>query len=670
MCIAVTHYIMAEKASVRVIFEADISEQRTRTDYQQVMSPIEGPDGQMMSGAQYIGDNGQPYSGEVLQDEQGHYSETVDESIDYLKCESEPLNYRDYRHTANARHQGEIDFISFDTLLTRTECEEVFADDAAKLTYGPVGNPKEKDGRKEVKGLPTHYATITEIWDKKKRRVLYLSNGYNQFLKHVNNPDGTDPYKLKDFFPCAPFIIGTQGPDDMFPTAAYVQLEDLIRQVHGAFDRIRRLITALKKSGVYDASKSELAELNNLTSEGQFIGITDLDTLLGPGGTLEKLILFFPTDKIAQGVTELKTVMMEFKNEVYDLWGIPDIYRGISDPNETLGAQQMKGKHMSVRFSWLQRQVQQLARDTIEIMVDLYLGKCPDFKLAQIMGVQYMTPEEQQLFPQALALLKNDGERCIRLEIETDSTITQNLNADIEQKNYLAKTVFEGIGALQNVPPPLMPVAAKAVQLGVQALQQGKQVEEEMGEALEQMAQQAAQPQPPPPDPAMIKAQAEIQAAQNKAQLDAQLEQQKLQSSMQIEQMKAQSQIAVEERQTMADIAREDRRAQAKIASDQAMAETKMQVAMMQAQMNNASDAQKAQLKRDADEHSAKLDMITASYQAKLDMILGAAQSAHKMSEGGSKPDKAEKPRRRKLKITHNDEAGTADIEEILEGGE
>ena len=637
MTYAVTHFIMAEKASVRVIFESAITENRIRTNYQQVNVPSEGADGQMMLGAQYVDDQGQQYHGQPDQDDEGFYTEETEQSIDYLKCDTEPMNYRDYRHTPNARHQGEIDWIAFDTLLTRTEAEEAFGEDADKLTYGPAGNSKDKDRSKEIKGLPSHYATITEIWDKKKRKVYYYSPGYNEWLTHQNNPNGDDPYKLKNFFPCAPFIMGTQGQEDMFTAPAYVQLKDFIDQVHGAFDRVRRLLLAMKKAGAFDASKTGLSELNALTSEGQFIAIEGLEQMLGPQGSLDQLIYFFPTDQIAKAVVDLKTAMNDFEQKIYDLWGIPDIYRGITDPQETLGAQQLKGKHMSVRFSWLQREVQRLARDTIEIMCDLYLQKCPDHKLAEIMGFQFMQPQEQQIFPQVLQMLKNDTERCIRLEIETDSTITQNMNADIEQKNYLAKTLFEGLSATKDVSPAFMPVAAKAVELSVQALQQGKLVEDDLSSAFDQMQQAAANPPPPPPDPAMLKAQADIEAAQKKAELDAQLLQQKTQNEAALENQRAQAQIAVEERQTMADIAREDRRAQAKIASDAAMADTKMKIAMLTAQVDSASEQQKAQLKRDSDDHSAKLDMITSSYQAKLDMILASAQAEHKAAETKNK---------------------------------
>lgn len=652
MGLTVTHFIMSEKASVRVVFDADIEETQV---------PTQGNDGQMMIQAE--------------------------PSINYLTCDTEPWHYKDAKHTPNARHWGEVDWLSFDTLLTRQEVAKNFGDVVANaLTYGPIGQSEDKDRKKAVKGLPAHFATITEIWDRKKRKVYYLSPSHNEWLSHVNNPNGEDPYKLKEFFPCAPFMLGTHGPDDMFTVPAFVQLRDFIEQVHGAFDRVRRLILALKKVGVFDAAHSELAELNAIASEGQFIGLPDLEALLGPQGSLEKLIHFFPTDKVAQGVNELKQAMLELEQKLYDLWGIPDIYRGISDPNETLGAQQLKGKHMSVRFSVLQREVQRLARDTLEIICDLYLGKCPDFKLAEIMGFQHMTPEEQQLFPQALALLKSDSERCIRLEIETDSTITQNMNADIEQKNYLAKTFFEGIAALRDVNPIFMPVAAKAVEIGIKSLQQGKHIESELEGALEAMIQAAQNPPPPPGPPPDLSLQVEqlrTQAKQMELQQEAQVKQLELQQQAVEHQQEMQvriQEIQLKAQELQADFQVEREKLlleQQKIAQDGQLEAVKTELDNQIKTSEQALDALRVQVEQFRAELEMKEKFMEERRlrQEQRETELATIQEKSK-AQGSSTPAihihaaGDGKPKKRKLRITQNEDGSAADIEEILEDAE
>jgi len=628
MGLAVTHFIMSEKATVRVVFDSAITSTEKRSYYQQVMPPAEGPDGHIMSAQPYyVGEDGQQYDGELEQDEDGRYfSSEVEESIDYLSCETEPWHYKDARHTPNARHQGELDWISFDTKLRRQEVADAFGDEVAEaLTYSPMGSGREQDKGKEVKGLPAHYTTITEIWDLKKRKVYYLSDDYGQWLQHKNNPGGDDPYKLKHFFPCAPFMLGTFGADDMFTRPAYVQLKDFIEQVHGAFDRLRRLILAMKKRGAYDSQYAALAELNGIGDEGQYIAVDGLEELLGKGRKIEEILFFFPTKEIAEAVTQLKDAVNDLEQKVYDLWGIPDIYRGITDPNETLGAQQLKGKHMSVRFSVLQREVQRLARDTLEIICDLYLGKCPDNKLLDIMGFRYMSPEEQRDAPQALQLLKDDEERCIRLEIETDSTITQNMNADIEQKNYLAKTVFEGIGALKDINPAFMPVAAHAVELGIKSLQQGKLLEGELEQAIEGMKQAAANPQPQP-DPQMVKVQAQMQLEQQKGAQQAQLNQQKAQQEIQLKYITAQADIAIEQYMARTKAYLEERKAAQGMQLEQLDAQHQQELALLEGQLMIFKEKLKGDIEmKKAD---AKIENDNTMTEAK-------AGAAGKPKEGG-----------------------------------
>lgn len=657
MSLSTTHFIMSEKITNRVIFESGISETQV---------PYEGPDGQMMM--------------------------QTEEDLDYLNCETETWHYKDARHTPNARHWGEIDWLSFDTQMRRQEVEDVFGvDTASQLTFAPMGSSGDKNKKPEIKGLPSHFATITEIWDKKKRRVYYLAAGYGEWLTHKNNPKGEDPYKLHDFFPCPPFMLGTFGADDLFTVPAYIQLADFIEQVHGAFDRVRRLVLALKKAGIYDASKPELAELNNILSEGQFIGVGDLDKLLGEAGTLAGLIHFFPTDEIAKGVNELKTVMMEFEQKVYDLWGIPDIYRGISDPNETLGAQQLKGKHMSVRFSVLQREIQRLARDTIEIMIDLFLQKAPELRIAEIVGYKFMSPTQQPLFYQALQLAKDDKERCIRIGIETDSTITQDMNADIEQKNYLNKTLFEGLGALKEIDPKFMPVAAKAVEMGVRSLREGKQIEDDLDVVLDQMMQAAQQPPPPEaPDPRIQIEQMKLQQKQAEMQQDAQ----KFQMELQVQQgeqgqLAQQHQIDVQIEMQKLQVAAQETMAQVQLEREKLAIEMeKLRIAAQTEGMKSALDAQA----KKSDQAIELLRVEIEQYKAVLsekEKLLEERRLSHednalqmeraeKRQESRSPQampvfhihagDKDGKPKRRKLKITQNEDGNTADIEEIMLG--
>lgn len=499
-------FLHAAKATCRVIFDADIQSNVTRTAYTQGADPN-----------RFYNDAGEEYEGgELEQDENGYFAESIEETIESANCGVIPQSYKDYLHTPNARHWEEIDWIRFRNPMTKKECVKRFGEDVAKqLPYKSLSQEKEK--KDVVANIPTQYAFIGETWDKSNRQVYWDCEGHEDGFLDVK----PDPYELEGFFPCTPFMLGTIGADNLYPVPDFVQLKPFIDQLHACADRFRILVASARVLGVYDADfDNDLAALNSLDSESVFLAVGRLKKLIKEGG-LDSIIEFFPIEKIVEGVNQMAQVIALYEQKFYEIYGVPDILRGISDPRETAAAQQQKGKFTSLMFTAVQREMQRVARDAIQMMADLALKKMPMEMLANIMGYQYMKPEEQQLFPQALQLLQNDKQRLIRVDIETDSTITMNQNAEIEQVNYLAKSLFDGLAAVSSVmesAPELKPVLMETLLMVVRKLQQGKQVEE----SLEAAIQQAMAPKPDaqePPDPALVKAQVEQQRMQQEGQL-------------------------------------------------------------------------------------------------------------------------------------------------------
>ncbi len=481
-------YIHGEKTTCRIIFEGNITTETKRKNYTAIQVP--GPDGQPIP--QYIDEGGVPFQGtEILQDEQGFFIEEQVETLKGVKCEPVPLHYCDYIHTPNARHWEEVDWIRFKTPMRKKECIARFGEEiAAKLKYTSLKDEKAENKRENEVEVPTLYAFIGETWDKQTKQVYWDCEGYEEDFIQIEEQD---PWELVNFFPCPPFMLGTCGPDDMYPVPAYIQIRPMTEQLHAVADRLRRLIRAYKTIGVFDDNVPELRALQNLDDEGVFLAVGKFRELIGDGG-LDKLVKFFPIREIAEAIYNVVQSVTFFEQKVNELFGVPDILRGISDPRETAAAQQQKGKFISLAFSATQREFQRLCRDTIEMMVDLALKKFPDRILQDIMGYTFMKPEEQQLFPAALELIRDDQQRIIRINIETDSTITMNQNAEIENRNYLAKTLLDGIGAVAKASaenPALLPPIMETVLFVIRGIKDGKQIEE----TLKQSLQQAMQPQ-------------------------------------------------------------------------------------------------------------------------------------------------------------------------------
>jgi hypothetical protein len=508
-------YIHGEKATCRIIFEGDITSETRRKNYQAVQVP--GPDGQPVT--QYIDEGGAPFQGqEILQDENGFFTEEQVETLKGVKCEPVPLHYCDYCHTPNARHWEEIDWIRFKTPMRKQECIKYFGEEIAKkLKYSSLSDEKKDKKENEVE-VPTLYAFVGETWDKQTKQVYWDCEGYDEDFIKIEDKD---PWELVNFFPCPPFMLGTCGPDDMYPVPAFIQIRPMIDQLHAVADRLRRLIRSYKTIGVFDDNVPELRALQNLDDEGIFLAVGKFRELIGDGG-LDRLVKFFPIREIADSISNVVQSVTFFEQKVNELFGVPDILRGISDPRETAAAQQQKGKFISLAFSATQREFQRLCRDTIEMLVDLALKKFPDRILQDIMGYTFMKPEEQQIFPAALELLRNDQQRIIRINIETDSTITMNQNAEIENRNYLAKTLLDGIGAVAKASaenPALLPPIMETVLFVIRGIKDGKQIEE----TLKQSLQQAMQPkQDQGPDIEAQKLQLESQKLQQQQAMQQQ----------------------------------------------------------------------------------------------------------------------------------------------------
>jgi hypothetical protein len=82
-----------------------------------------------------------------------------------------------------------------------------------------------------------------------------------------------------------------------------------------------------------------------------------------------------PIDVIAQTVQGLVALRKEIISDIYQIMGLSDIMRGSTDPNETLGAQQLKTQYGSTRIRDKQQEMVRIARDLVEITLEIITEK-------------------------------------------------------------------------------------------------------------------------------------------------------------------------------------------------------------------------------------------------------------------------------------------------------
>jgi hypothetical protein len=502
--------------------------------------------------------------------ESGDPKAKTPEVLDFEEVAVDYVHWSDFGHTDARRWEG-VRGVWRRIRLTKEEVKARFAGWETKLAFDATTVRSDVDDQdmsaKDNEGAGEGLATLYECWDRTKRQIIFVAKGQAEAVAVITD----DPLKLPHFFPMARPIYATLANEDLFPVSDYRQYRTQIRQIHDLTKRIDNLTSAVKVVGAYDGSVPELKDLFK-QADNTLIPVTNWAALAGKGG-LDGTISLVPMKEIAETLAILHGERDKALADSYQLTGISDLIRGDTQASETATAQNIKNNYITMRFDEKKREVDRLVVNTINIMGSIICRQFTDDTIIKMSGVQLCaTPEEKaQLqaelqaaeqppqpgqppmqqppmpsldkiemldhptWQEVMALLRNEPERSFLIDIEVDSSV----QADREQQKGQAVEFLQAVGgflsqaeqAAQST-PQLLPLMGKMLEWGVRNFPIGRDLEDAVASAVEDMAKAAkqAQGQPPKPDPAMAKVQADQQLAQAKLQGEQQLAQAKLQS--------------------------------------------------------------------------------------------------------------------------------------------
>ena len=413
------------------------------------------------------------------------------------------------------RSWSDVTWISFKSRMSREDLKENGFEDADKV---PLNWEPDAEGR--VKEVPEalKQAEVYEVWCKRSEKRYWIVKGYPKALRIDD-----DPYELEGFWPMAEPLSAILGTDSYIPAPFYASYEDQAEDLDELTGRISMLVKALRRRGVYDASVAELKRLSR-AGDNEFIPVDGqkYNLVLQSGG----LKGAFQTEDI-KPIADVLVGLYEQRDRliaaIYEVSGISDIIRGSSNPNETATAQNIKAQFGSMRLRDAQREVQRWVRDSYRIKAELICQNFEPEKLAQITGMD----ANDELFQQAVQVLRSDERRGYQVDIETDSTVFED--AEAEKQSRVEFLTAMGGFAQQWIPmiqavPEMSKLAGAMLSFGVRGFKAGRALEDEIDEAMkaiEAKIQQAAQ-QPPPPDPAVVKAEAEMKRDEAKFGMEMQ----------------------------------------------------------------------------------------------------------------------------------------------------
>lgn len=483
------------------------------------------------------------------------------EVVSWEEAVPDHVSWNDFL-TNPARKWAEVRWVGRRVFMTRDELKARFPQCGAEVPLDHSRDADRKDGEADEQFAK---ATVWEIWDKATRQAIWINTGYT--ARPLDQRP--DPLGLKDFFPCPRPLLGTCGPNSIIPTPDYVQYESQAKDINTLTYRIGLLMDALRLRGFYAAGNDAAKGLADLFSDetGTLIPVDAWAAFAEKGG-VKGLIEWVPIDLVASTLKSCIEVRKQLIDDVYQLTGISDIMRGDTDANETAAAQKLKSNWGSSRVRDKQNELTRFARDILSLMGEVIATKFSPQTLAAMSNVQLFEsaaakqqaiqafqqqmqqwqaaaqhaqatrqqpPPQPQPPPEAvkmatkptwedvLGLLRNNPLRSFRLDVESDSTIEQDDEAQkkarIQFTQTVAQYVEKSIPAIQLM-PQLAPIIAEGLKYLVRGFRVGREMEETIDRALDQLqaAGGQAQGQQPPKGPNPQVEQAKAQAAETKAQ--------------------------------------------------------------------------------------------------------------------------------------------------------
>jgi len=571
-----------------------------RVEYEPIIK--ERPVIDQMTAMPTMGDDGKPQMEEFVADQ------IVREQYVYWK---------DYRQSP-ARVFAKNWWIAFRHIMSREDLRDNEFKNADKI---PLNWEPDREDNKDVPD-DLKKAEVWEIWDKSRRKRIWIVKGYIDPLKVED-----DPYGLEGFFPMPEPIVSIQDTETMVPRPEYFEYRDQAEDLDEIVGRISKLTKALRRRGVYDQSVKELKRLAT-AGDNQFIPVENWGALSTKGG----LQAAFQSEDISLIAVVLKELYLQrdmLVQGIYELTGIADIMRGSSDPNETLGAQQLKAQFGSTRIKRRQRAVQKWIRDLYKIKAELMAEHFEPQVLSQMTGVQ-VTPE-------IVEILRSDKLRGYRIDIETDSTVFEDEAAVKQQTTELIGAIGtfmkEGLPVVQAA-PEMAPLAFELLELAVRRLKQGRSIEDVIENTKESVMQKVEQAkQNPQPSPEAQKAEAE----KAKMQMQAQLEQQ----SAQAEAQRAQEMHALDMQAKQEELAFKREELELKRQEMQ----MKMQMQGQQMQMDFASkqqdmalEGQQREMEMEASEREHELGAEAMEHKHEMGLEMMAEKARQQKAAAKQKP--------------------------------
>lgn len=353
----------------------------------------------------------------------------------------EHVDRKDFLHEP-ARNWSEVGWVARRAWMTTDEMKDRFSKDSGDAYLQANTEVQRKDNQRGG-ATKQEKAGVWELWSKTENKVVWVCEGVDTCLD-----EGEPHLKLESFFPCPRPAYGTLQRGGMIPVPDLFFYKDQLEEINALTNRIHALSDSIKIKGFYpgggeigDAVEAAL----NLNDDGKIMVPVANWAAFGGG---DPKIIWLPIDTIAETVSGLVELRQSIIGDVYQVSGLSDIQRGETNPNETLGAQQLKQMNGSVRIRDKQSEMVRVARDLVRITAEIM---AENFDQDTLLSMSQMDlPSDADIKKQLAPLEKQTADMTKALQkMQADPKTAQMAQQNPDQGKQMLQQVQQQMQGLQ-----------------------------------------------------------------------------------------------------------------------------------------------------------------------------------------------------------------------------
>lgn len=318
-----------------------------------------------------------------------------------------------------ARTWEEAPWIAFRAWMTREEATKRFGDDKAiNLEYKnqtPTGNegPDSASGDDKT-GIMK--APVWEIWDARRRKVVWWSRGCDTVLDEKD-----DPLRLEGFWPCPKPLFANLTTTMLEPTADFLLYQDLYNEIDTLQTRIHMITTAVKVVGVYNKAAGK--SVGRMIKEGNENELLPVDNwaMFAEKGGLKGQIDYHPVQDVVSTLATLREVLDRTIQLLHSVTGLSDLMRGANTDQYTSdGTNKMSAKFGSIRIQALQDDFARFASELKALKAEVVAKHYRPQTILQYSNAASIPMADQQYLLPALNLIQSPEVKW-RIDIKPES---------------------------------------------------------------------------------------------------------------------------------------------------------------------------------------------------------------------------------------------------------